>query len=320
MLILSNQHINGLLTFEEIIAAVEAAMISFEKKTSYAPKRMHIDNGNNTLLCMPSFNEYHFATKLVSVVPNNKEKLLPVTNGALLLNDAETGMPIALMNAAKLTALRTGALGAVGVKYIAPENIDTIGIIGLGAQGLQQVLFTCAIRPIKKVFALKRNESAFADFKNLVQSQFPSVDVIACHTAEEILENTSVIIAATTSATPILPDDANLLQGKHFISIGSYKPTMQELPDAVYKLAQQMAIDSVYARTETGDIINPIEKGYIKGDNVFTIGKLITGERHIDVNKTTVYKSAGMALFDLFAAEALYKKAIENNIGQIVEL
>jgi ornithine cyclodeaminase len=129
-----------------------------------------------------------------------------------------------------------------------------------------------------------------------------------------------VIITATTSSTPVLPDNQSLLINKHFIGIGSYKPNMQELPDAVYQLAKQLVIDSDFAKQETGDIINPIKKGYIKEEDIFTIGKLITGERKIDIQKTTVYKSAGMALFDLFTAEALYKKAVEKNIGQIVEL
>lgn len=320
MLILNNEQISSLLSLEEITAAVEAAMVSYENQTSSVPKRMHLDHGENTLLCMPSFGGGYFATKLVSVVPGNKNKALPVTNGALLLNDAETGLPLALMNAAKLTALRTGALGAVGIRYMTPANIDSIGLIGTGVQGLHQAIFACSVRPIQTIYSLYRQAEGFEKLRHFVQQYHPAVEVVACKTAEELLEKTEVIIAATTSASPVLPNDAELLRGKHFVSIGSYKPNMQELPAAVYQLAGQLTIDSEFARHETGDIINAVEQGWVPAENVYTIGKLITGSRQIDVQQTTAYKSAGMALYDLFTARALYQKAVQTGIGVEVAL
>ncbi|HOY17921.1 MAG TPA: ornithine cyclodeaminase family protein [Haliscomenobacter sp.] len=320
MLILNNEQISSLLSLEEITAAVESAMVSYENQSSSVPRRMHLDHGENTLLCMPSFGGGYFATKLVSVVPGNKNKALPVTNGALLLNDAETGLPLALMNAAKLTALRTGALGAVGIRYMTPANIDSIGLIGTGVQGLHQAIFACSVRPIQTIYSLYRQAEGFEKLRYFVQQHYPAVKVVACKMAEELLEKTEVLIAATTSASPVLPNDAALLRGKHFISIGSYKPNMQELPAAVYQLAGQLAIDSEFARHETGDIINAVERGWVLAENVYTIGKLITGARQIDVHQTTAYKSAGMALYDLFTARALYQKAVETGIGVEVAL
>jgi ornithine cyclodeaminase/alanine dehydrogenase-like protein (mu-crystallin family) len=90
---------------------------------------------------------------------------------------------------------------------------------------------------------------------------------------------------------------------------------MQELPDGVYELAGELAIDSEFARHEVGDIINPCEKKLLKEENVFTIGKVILGERKVNVHKTTVYKSAGMALFDLFVAKAMYEQALKEKKG-----
>jgi len=320
MLVLTNEEIASLLSFDEIISCTEAAMLSYENKTSMAPQRMHIDYADNSMLCMPAIGTAHISTKLVAVVPGNRQKQLPVINAVLLLTDKHSGKPLSLMAAGKLTALRTGALGAIGVKYMSPAAIDSIGLIGLGVQGFQQAVFACSVRPVKTIYALKRNEDVFRDFVQFVNGHFPDVKIISCKTADEILNKTNVIIASTTSVTPVLPDNEALLNGKHFIGIGSYKPVMQEFPDTVYKLAACLAIDSDGARHETGDIINPLKKGIIKTENVFTIGKLITGEREIDINKTTVYKSAGMALFDLFLAEALYKKAVKKNTGTEVDL
>jgi ornithine cyclodeaminase/alanine dehydrogenase-like protein (mu-crystallin family) len=161
MLILSDANITSLLSHQQIIESVEAAMRAFEKKEARVPQRLHLANGNNTLLCMPSFARHYFGTKLVSVVTGNSIKGLPVTNGAMLLNDAETGLPLALINAAKLTALRTGAVGAIGVRYLSPENETTIGLIGCGVQGLHQAVFACSVRNISRVYYLSRsNERA----------------------------------------------------------------------------------------------------------------------------------------------------------------
>ena len=93
---------------------------------------------------------------------------------------------------------------------------------------------------------------------------------------------------------------------------------MQELPDSVYQLAGELAIDSEFARQEVGDIINPKEKGLLKEENIFTIGKIMTGDRSVNVNGTTVYKSAGMALFDLFVAKRMYEQAMKDKKGTSV--
>ncbi|SKA44411.1 ornithine cyclodeaminase [Chitinophaga eiseniae] len=318
MLVLNDNDIAGLLSLNEVLATVEAALVANEQNSCLVPKRMHIDWGENTLLAMPSFSSDYFGTKLVAVMPGNRQEQLAVTNGAMLLNDAQTGFPLAIMNAAKLTALRTGALGAIGVRYMTPPDIDAVGLIGCGVQGIQQAIFACAVRPVTKIYCLQRSAAGMEAFRTALHAQFPSVAVMPCENAETVLQQASVIIAASRSATPVLPDDARLLENKHFISIGSYKPDMQELPDQVFRLSGKLAIDSVFAKTETGDIINPLRKGLLQEKEVFTIGKLLTGEEKVDVHGTTAYKSAGMALFDLFMAKALYEKAKAGRVGMDV--
>jgi ornithine cyclodeaminase len=315
VLILSDTDIASLLTLHQIIDAVEGAMIAYEKGLASVQQRMHIDNGDNTFLCMPSFEQKYFGTKLVSVVPENKNRSLPVTNGAMLLNDTTTGAPLALLNASKLTALRTGALGAIGVKYMTPVSETTFGLIGCGVQGLHQAIFICAVRPIAKMYFLNRSKEKSDSLIAFLKFHHPGVHVEPCATTEELLKKTNTVVAATTSAIPVLPDNPNLLKGKHLISIGSYKPTMQELPDSIYQLAGKLAIDSEFARREVGDIINPLAKGFLKEENIFTLGKVVIGEKKINVNETTVYKSAGMALFDLFVAKAMVEQAIKEKKG-----
>jgi ornithine cyclodeaminase len=320
MVIISDSEIDNLLSPTEIIESVEAALVAHEKKDAIVPQRLHFDHTHGTLLNMPAFRKEFFGTKLVSVVPENANKNLPVTNGVMLLNDAVTGLPLALMNASKLTALRTGALGAIGVKYLSPITENTFGLIGCGVQGMHQAVFICALRDNSKVYFLHRSDKSAAALISFINQHHPNQEVEACYSAEELLSKTNIIVTATTSAQPVLPDDPKLLKGKHFIGIGSYKPTMQEFPDSVFTLAAKLAIDSEFARHETGDIINPIKKRILNEEDVFTIGKIILGEKKIDVTQTTAYKSAGMALFDLFVAQRMYEKALKENIGTRVHL
>lgn len=319
MLILNQHDLESLLTPGQVIDAVEAAIRAYEAQLAVVPKRMHLDHGANTLLCMPSWGESFFGTKLVAVVPGNRNKNLPVTNGAMLLNDGATGMPLALLNASKLTALRTGALGAIGIKLTTPPLENSIGLVGMGVQGLHQAVFSCSVRPIKTIYYLKRSEEAALKLENFMNQFCPHVKLESCHTPSDLLAKTNVVVLATTSSTPVLPGDEAQLKGKHFIGIGSYKPSMQEIPDTVFQLAGELSIDSEFARQETGDIINPVQQGIISPEHVYTLGKLLTGKRTIDVNQTTVFKSAGMALFDLYVAQAMYAVAITRGVGTTVE-
>ena len=135
------------------------------------------------------------------------------------------------------------------------------------------------------------------------------MQLVRCKDAAELLRDCPVIITATTSAEPVLPDDRALLEGRHFLSIGSFRPAMQELPTAVYELAQCVVIDSDAARHEVGDLINPLAAGVLREDSIYHLAELITCARSVDVRRTTVFKGVGMALYDLYAANVLVAEA-----------
>jgi ornithine cyclodeaminase len=290
-------------------------MIAYENEEVIVPLRMHIEKGRDTMICMPAWGDRYFANKLVNVFPANRDKDLPVNIGALVLNDAETGEVLALMNASKITALRTGALGAIGLKYLTPEGISSFGLIGCGMQGIHLAALSCTVRNIDTIHYLHRSDSSADRMKAFMKIYFPQVTIEPSFLVEELLSKTNAIIAATPSPTPVFPNDKSLLTGKCFISIGSFKPSMQELPDAVFELAGKLFIDSEFARVEPGDCINPVKKKILKETDLLTIGKLLTGQAGVDVHQTTAYKSAGMAIYDLFVAKAMYERALKLNVG-----
>lgn len=315
MLILSETDLMDLLSPQRIVAAVEAALRDHAAEAILSPPRMHVDLRGNTLLVMPAVGRHTFGVKIVSVIPGNARTGLPVTSANMIVNDATTGRTLAMMSAAALTAQRTGAVGGLGVKYGTPEDTQSVGIVGCGTQGAWQAVFACALRPIRDVFCVSRSEARFERFATTVQDHVPGVRITQCANVEALLQRTDLVITATTSAVPVLPDDPALLAGKHFISVGSFRPTMQELPDAVFRLAGALAVDSEHARHEVGDVINALRLGLLQETDIFNIALCVTGKRTFDPARTTAYKTVGAALYDLYVAQAFYEAAKASGRG-----
>ena len=321
MLALSATDVLRLLTPAETVALVESAARATAGPADWiVPQRQHVKWAEGTLLMMPAIGAGAMAVKLVSVVPGNAARKLPVTNGLLVLADASTGSALAIMDAAAVTAMRTGAVGALGVKYLSPAGAASVGIVGAGVQGAWQAITACAVRPVRTVYAVRRSAAAFERFRATLAAHAPGVTLVACESASELLARTDVIVTATTSAEPVLPDDPALLAGRHFIAIGSYERHMRELPDAVFRLAGRLVLDSEFARHEVGEAVGPVAQGILRDADLFTIGELICGTRSVDTAGTTAYKSAGMALYDLYVAKALYEAARRGSVGQEITL
>lgn len=322
MLCLNETEISQAAEFEEITAAVESALILYEKREFKMPMRMHADYRGNTLLLMPCFTENRFATKLVSLFPGNVEKNLPVLMGTMILNDGKTGEPLALLNGAKLTALRTGAVGGVGVRYLTSPDVQSLGIVGAGVQGLHQALFACRERPISRVFVFDQlPEKAYSLVQKLV-NLLPGVSIYQAGSGEDLLTECELIITATNATEPVIPDNKELLRGKHFIGIGSYKPDMREFPESLFKLLDEIVVDTEHAVEESGDLIDPLKNNWLKKEQVLTLGKSIMSKKKIKPGSgaTTLFKSVGMALFDLMVADLIYQKALRKGLGTRIEL
>ncbi len=319
MLIINEKTIERLADAIELMDVIEKAMMSYDAGDFVMPDRLHMDFNNNTLLLMPCSSGEYFSTKLVSLFPDNPKKGEPVLFGSVILNDGATGKPLALLNGAKLTAMRTAAVGSVGIRYTAPQQADTLGLIGAGVQGLHQVLFACRVRPIKNVWIYDTDSDHVRSLSSNLNTLLPDINFIPSGSASELCIHSDIIITATNASSAVLPDETALLDGKTIIAVGSYKPDMVEMPDALYPLLNHCFIDVSAALTESGDIIKPLNSGLLKNEQIHLLSKLISKEIKIDRSQTSLYKTVGMALFDLFTASYLYNKALENGAGEEVE-
>lgn len=319
MLAISSDEISSLVTRKEIADAVEQAMLLLETGNYIMPDRMHIHRGDDTLLLMPCLADDVFSTKLINVFPNNRELGLPSLFGTLVLNNGKTGEPLAIMNGATITALRTGAVGSVGVRHLAKKDANTLFIIGTGVQGRNLALSACIERNFQKVFTYDISYDSSVRFSQDLQKELKDIEVIPVKTINEGLHGSDVVITATTSTTPVIPLDNNLLEGKCFVGVGSFKPNTRELPEELFSLVDTIFVDTPFAAKECGDIAIPLASGVIRAEKVVTLGKLIN-KTHFTKSQTTVFKSVGMALFDLFTANLIYQKAVESGAGNPIIL
>ncbi|WFD09514.1 ornithine cyclodeaminase family protein [Tepidibacter hydrothermalis] len=318
MLYLNEHDIKEAVSLDEIMDAIEKAFHIYEKDAFFMPDRIHIDKDQNTLLYMPCFSESIFGTKILTLFPDNPKKNEPVTNGLMLLNDRETGKPVCMINGASITAYRTGAVGGVGIRYTSPQNVKNLGVIGTGVQGFYQTLYACKARNFEKVTVFDAYSQKLPEFVLRLQKELPNVEIIAGDSSEEVVKNSDVIITATPSTEPVIPNDKELLKGKHFIAIGSYKPTMHEYPQAIFEIIENLYIDTEFATEESGDIITPLEEGWIKEAQIKPFIDLVNGKKLEE--ETTLFKSVGMGLFDVVVSELIYTKAKEKGLGQVINL
>jgi ornithine cyclodeaminase/alanine dehydrogenase-like protein (mu-crystallin family) len=309
MIVINENLIRKVISFEEIMASLEEAFLIYESGNFSMPDRIHVENKKNTLLYMPCFTDEIFGTKSLTIFPENSKVNKPVIDGFMTLHDPATGSPLAIIDGKILTALRTGGVGGVGCRYLSDENASVLGIIGAGVQGIYQTIFISKVRPIKKVRIFDLNTDTIKTFVKFVKEELPHLEIVICDTTEEVLTGADIVVTATNSNKPVLPNKTQLLKGKLFIGIGSYKPSMREFPDKLYPLLNKVYTDTTFACEESGDLHYPLKNNLITSDQISTIGSIIAKKTKI-LDETMFFKSVGMALLDLLVAKAIYQKVI----------
>lgn len=293
---------------KDLIECVARGSIDERKGVYHVPERLHIDHDHGTLLVMPSISPSFSCTKVVQV---NKVKNPSLVEGIITLSDAENGRVLMTLDAPIITNLRTGAIGALGLKLSTDKSIDSIGVIGSGEQAFWQVVFAKVVRKIDSVFIYSRNADNVQAIQQRLHQKFPELIIVPCKSPEEVYGHPSAIYLCTNALKPVLPNSISY-HNKSLISIGSFTKEMQEIPDSAFANDVQIIIDSHSALKEVGDIINPIKKGLIQEDQIRVLGDVLQ-EKEFG-NKCRLFKSVGQAAFDLALSVYIYKEYKRNTL------
>ncbi|WP_082232157.1 ornithine cyclodeaminase family protein [Halobacillus massiliensis] len=303
------EKVNELLQMDETIRSIEDFYLDEKSGDIIMPDRMHIEDNGNTSLLMPSYFGDYYATKLVGVAPKNTELNKPTIHGLMVLYSRQTMEPLFMCDAVPITALRTGALGGLGMKYLAKENASSLGIIGTGTQGWSHLQSAYAVRPIQRVTVYNRSEEKLDRFIEKARQSFPDLHIEKA-SMEELVTTSDIIVTTTTSETPVLPElPPESYKGKLITGVGSFRRAMQEIPDAVLKQADEIYVDAKSAFQESGDMIKAQQLG-TDPDQTLSLKEIIERQhrpQHLE-NKSIIFKSVGAAIFDLVTVKALYEK------------
>ncbi|MEK5067129.1 ornithine cyclodeaminase family protein [Sporosarcina sp. FSL K6-1508] len=310
---INDQEIRRLISMSDIIETVEAYYLQDGEDRSLLPERLFINDGENSALLMPSFYENYYGAKLIGIAPDNVVIGEATLRGIFLLSDRETMKPLVLMDARTITAMRTGAVSGLGMKYLASNKTDTIGIIGTGDQGFSHLQAACVVRPIQRALVYNRSKGRLDSFLEKAKGEFPSIQFEVAE-PETILKEAQLIITTTTSVEPVIPYNGQIdITGKHFAASGSFKSFMQEIPDTIINDADYLFVDSHAAFTECGEMIQAKKFGYNE-DMVPELKSLVQcGVNENVKDRTTIFKSVGVSIFDILTAKLIYERYDKKN-------
>lgn len=318
MLYLNEQDIREAVTMQDMVDAIDESYHIYHKKDYTMPTRMQLKDENNTLVVMPCIGDGAFGTKLITTFPDNTEE--PTIHGLFILKCETTGKIQAIMDGSFLTGMRTGAIGGSAIRHLAKEDASSIAIIGTGVQGFYQAEAACSQRPIKDIYLYNRTSEKMNSFRESLAPYLESdVTIHLCDSAAEAIQDAQIIITATTSDQPVLPNEAALLQGKLIIGIGSFQPTMREFPQSAYSLATHVLVDSDDAIKESGDLTQPLENKWLEEKNIKTMADFLATDNSTPTSdETTLFKSTGIALFDIVSANKIFQQAVQKETGQVL--
>ncbi|MGS2779619.1 ornithine cyclodeaminase family protein [Robertmurraya sp. GLU-23] len=322
MLLLSEKDIDKSLSMEEAIDVIEEALLKYAKNEFVMPDRNFYKVKNeDTLLIMPCFVDDCIGLKVVTSYPSNNTTSSPVTQGLVLINNRETGDPLAIINGTKLTAIKTAAVSGVAMKIFMKEA-KTIGLVGTGLQGMYQLLAAISSTSVQTIYLFNRScekmENFIREFREISDSD---INIIPVFDIMELVRNSQIIITSTTSVSPVLPNESGIYENKLIVGVGSYKSNMRELPRKLFENLDYYYIDSEQGKVECGDIIDPLENGWIKDNQIVLLSDFLKGELPAARNKNPiVFKTVSMALFDACIGNYVFKKANKLGIGQEIRL
>jgi ornithine cyclodeaminase len=304
--------IRAAVPIEDLLDAVEGAYRDVAEGRDRSPVRSHVALEAGDLLLMPGVRAggAGATVKLVTIMPANAARGLSTVQALVVWLDAATGAPLAMLDGGAVTALRTGAATGVATRLLARPDSDTLAVIGAGGQAEWQVRAVLAARPIRRVLVYARSAETREAFSTRMAAT-TGVDVTAVASAEAAVSAADIVCCATTSTAPVF-DAAWLPPGAHVNGIGAYRLDMVEMPPALFGRASVVTVDArAAAMAEAGDVVAAIGLGLLAEADLVEIGTI--GRDWVatrDPEAITVFKSVGLAIQDVAAAELIVERLL----------
>ncbi len=255
------------------------------------------------------------AIKVVGVFPGNADRGLPTVPASILLLDADTGMPLALMDGTVVTEYRTGGASALSAEVMSREDSETLLVIGAGTQGRSHSKLIPEVRPVSRVYVRDLNRSRAESLVAELRKRGLDAAVV------DENRRADIIATVTTSRSPVL-FGGDLQEGTHVCAVGAYTPDARELDDSAISSFDRIVVDTKEA-LEAGDLRIPLERGIIPRERIVgELGEVLAGLKRgrASSSERTLYKSVGTSALDVAAASFVYSRARILGLGREVDL
>jgi ornithine cyclodeaminase len=260
-----------------------------------------------------------FALKAVCIMPGNPARGLDAHQGLVTLFDGETGVPTAILDASAITAVRTAAVTAVATGALARPDAATLAVLGAGTQARAHLRALAGVRAFERVWVYAPTTAHAED----VAAEAGAAGVTVAASAQEALRDADVVVTVTNAREPVLRREW-LKPGAHLNAVGASSPTMREIDTATVAASALFCDSRESLQNEAGEFRLAVTEGLIAGvEHVRAeLGEVLAGTAagRRDAGELTMFRSLGLAIEDLAAAQCAVATATEQGIGTEVEL
>lgn len=316
MLLLTEKDVQGLFPMEKAMECIEATFVA-----QYSGQAI---NHCRERIFMPHSALHYMAAG----IPGENllgMKIYTTTRTAwrflVLLYDGSSGALLAVLEADYLGRIRTGAASGIATKYMARAGASRAGVIGTGRQARTQLEAVALVRKLEVAWVFGRDEQRRFEFCREMSERL-KIEVRPAQNAEEATRSSDILITATTARQPVIQGEW-IRPGAHLNAVGANMPNRRELDDAALSRAGVIAVDSIeQARREAGDLIQGEASLPGGWSSVIELSEVVAGRRpgRTADGQITLFKSSGIALWDVASAGYIYKQAIEKGRGREVQI
>jgi len=344
--LLTEADVRAVLTMDDLIEAMTSALRRFSSGHVTQPVRTVIPIADDAFAgFMPAFvradKPANFAgkslgAKIVTVFGGNHARGLDSHLASIVLMDPGTGALVALLDGRYITEARTAAVSAVSSKLLARKTAASLAIIGSGVQArshLEALMRVHTLRQVAVWSPQKVHRDRFVEWAKSAVSDWCQMGVrqvsdthltpkiAAVDHAGEAVVGADVIVLATSSPTPVL-EDGWVKPGAHVISVGACRPNQREMDPALVSRARLFVDSRAAALVESGDVVLGMQEARFGADHIVAeLGELANGAAgRRTAAEVTIFKSLGLAVEDVTAADLAYRRAVERGVGQELSL
>ena len=269
---------------------------------------------------LPGAERIAYGLKVISIRPGNTARGADTHLGLMLLADFGTGEPLAVLNASALTEIRTAAVSVLATDVLARPGAGDLAIVGTGAQARAHALAFSQARPLRQIRIGGRSPVKAIDLADELRP-LVRAPVLAAPTVRDAVDGADIIVTVTGSPEPVLHRDW-VAPGAHVNAVGASQPAARELDGALVAAAGLFADSRAALLAESGDFLLAQAEGLIGPGHVRAeLGEVLSGTAcgRAGENEITIFKSLGLAVEDVAAAQLAYENAASSGLGQWTE-